>query len=166
MNEQVITTVPGGFRYRTAVIALGIFAVLIIGVGVAVSALDSGETQAPVQQAAPTVSVPPTLQLCGNDATYLVAAIATMPGEVQARVSTNLSPVLADALGHSAMYLDPGQLRAPDSATLGAIMTRVSREDRATILTGLPDDQRAAASASWQRANMAEYLSSTATPCS
>jgi hypothetical protein len=166
MNEQVITTVPGGFRYRTAVIVLGIFAVLIIGVGVAVSALDSGGTHAPVQQAAPTVPVPPPLQLCGNDPTYLVAAIATMPGEVQARVSANLSPVLADVLGHSAMYLDPGQLHAPDSATLGAIMTRVSREDRTTILNGLPDDQRAAASASWQRANMAEYLSSTATPCS
>jgi hypothetical protein len=166
MNQQVITRAPAGFRYRTAVIVLGIFAVIAVGVGVAVTALDSGGTQAPVQQAAPTVSVPPTPQLCGNDATYLVAAIATMPGEVQPRVVATLSPVLADALGHLAMYLDPGQLQAPDSATLGAIMTRVSREDRNTILNGLPEEQRTAAAASWQRANMAEYLSNTATPCS
>lgn len=165
MNEQVITA-PVGFRYRTAVIVLGILAVLAIGVGVAVTALDSGGTEAPVQQAAPAAPVPPSLQLCGNDPTYLVAAIATMPGEVQARVVANLSPVLANAIGYLANYLDPGQLQAPDSATLGAIMTRVSREDRNTILNGLPEGQRAAAAASWQRANMAEYLSSSATPCS
>jgi hypothetical protein len=166
MNQQVITTAPAGFRYRTAVVVLGLFAAVAIGVGVAVTALDSGGTDAPVQQAAPAAPVPPALQLCGNDATYLVAAVATMPGEVQAQVGANLSPALADALGHLAMFLDPSQLQTPDSATLGAIMTRVSREDRNAILSGLPEEQRAAAAASWQRANMAEYLSSTATPCS
>ena len=92
MNQQVITTAPIGFRHRTAVLALGLFAVIAIGVGVAVTALDSGGTATPVQQAAPATPVPPTLQLCGNDPTYLVAAIATMPGEVQARVGATCHP--------------------------------------------------------------------------
>jgi hypothetical protein len=95
-----------------------------------------------------------------------VAAIATMPGSVQAEVGANLSPVLADALGHLALNIDPAALTAPDSTTLGAIMTRVGQADRNVILNGLPEAQRVAAAASWQRANTAEYLSSTATPCS
>jgi hypothetical protein len=109
--------------------------------------------------------VPPTLQLCGNDATNLVAAIATMPGAVQADVTSKLSFGLADVLDHVAVNVDPSQLQAPDGATLGTIMTR-GREEREAILGRLPEERRAAAAASWQRANMAEYLSSTATPCS
>ena|SRR5947209_13274469 len=166
MNHQVITTAPVGFRYRTAIIIVGLFATLAIAVGAAITALDSGGSGTSVQEAAPAAPVSPTLQLCGNDVTNLLAAIATMPGSVQAEVAANLSPVLADAIGRPALFVDPSRLQAPDSATLGAIMTRVSRQDRTTILNGLPAEQRVAAAASWQRANVAEYLSSTATPCS
>jgi hypothetical protein len=166
MNQQVITTAPLGFRYRRAVIAIGLAAMLAIVVGAAVTALESGGTGSSVQQAAPAAPVAPTLQLCGNDVTNLLGAIATMPPSAQARVGASLSPVLADAIGGPAMYVDPGSLTAPDSTTLGQILTRVSNQDRDTIITGLPGEQVSAVSASWQRANMAEYLSSTATPCS
>jgi len=165
MSEQVIST-PVRFRSRNTVVVLGLFAALAIAVGAAVSSVGSGGSEPSVQQATPAVPVSPTLQLCGNDTANLLAAIATMPPNVQAEVGANLSPVLEDAIGHLALFVDPSQLRTPDSATLGAIMTRVSREDRTTILNGLPGQQRVAAAASWQRANVAEFLSSTATPCS
>ena len=53
MSQQVITTTPVRFRYRTAVIVLGVVAALAIGVGVAVNSIDSGGSETSVQQAAP-----------------------------------------------------------------------------------------------------------------
>jgi hypothetical protein len=166
MSQQVITTTPVRFRYRAPVIVLGVVAALAIGVGVAVNSIGSGGSETSVQQAAPAAPVPPGLQLCGNDATNLVGAIATMPGSVQAQVMGTLSAGLSDALGHLVLSIDPTRLTVPDSTTLGMILTRVSRADRNTIVNHLPDEQGAAVAASWKSANVREYLSSTATPCS
>jgi hypothetical protein len=166
MSDQVITTTPVRLHYRTAVIVLGVVAALAIGVGVAVNSIGSGGSETSVQQAAPAAPVPAELQLCGNDATNLVGAIATMPGSVQAQVMGTLSPGLSDFLGHLVLNIDPTGLTAPDSTTLGMILTRVSQADRNTIVNHLPDEQGAAVAASWKSANVREYLSSTATPCS
>jgi hypothetical protein len=166
MNQHVITTAPLGFRYRRAVIAIGIAAMLAVAVGAVVTALESGGTGSTVRQAAPAAPVPPALRLCGNDTANLLGAMATMPPSAQAHVAASLSPVLGDAVGSLAMFVDPAGLTAPDSTTLGQILTRVSREDRATIISGLSEAQQSAVSAAWQRANTVEYLSSTAAPCS
>ena len=168
MSQQVITTTPVRFRYRTGVIVLGVVAALVIGVGVgvAVDSIGSGGSETSVEQAAPAAPVPPALQLCGNDATNLLGAIATMPGTVQAQLMGTLSPGLSDVLGHLVLNIDPKGLTAPDSTTLGMILTRVSQADRNTIVSHLPDEQGAAVAASWKSANVREYLSSTATPCS
>ena len=75
-----------------------------------------------------------------------------------------LSPGLSDVLGHLVLNIDPTRATAPDSTTLGMILTRVSQADRNTIVNHLPDEQGAAVAASWKSANVREYLSSTATP--
>jgi len=166
MSEQVITT-PVRFRPRTTVIVLGLVAALAIAVGAVVSSVGSGGGSEPlVQRAAPAVPVPPTLQLCGNDPTNLLAAIATMPATVQAHVMGTLSPVLSDALDHVALNVDPAALTVPDDATLGTIMTRLSRADRDAIINALPAERAAAVMASWKSNNVREFLSNTAAPCS
>ena len=165
MSEQVITA-PVRFRSRTTVIVLGLVAALAIAVGAVLSSVGSGGSEPSVQQAAPAAPVAPTLQLCGNDPANLLAAIATMPATVQAQLMGTLSPVLSDALDHIALNVDPAALTAPDDATLGTIMTRLSRADRDAIVDALPAERGAAVMASWRSNNVREFLSSTATPCS
>jgi hypothetical protein len=167
MSETVITRAPVRGWNRTGVI-VGLFVVVAIGVGAAIAALSSGGSESSVRQAAPAAApVPPSLMLCGNDATNLVATMATLPGNVQAEVVGKLSPQLANAIGTLASYTDASALPpAPDTTTLGAVLTRVGQADRNTIIASLPADQGAAVSEAWQSANTREYLSSTPTPCS
>jgi hypothetical protein len=165
MSEHVITT-PVRLRSRTTAVVLGLVAALAIAVGAVVSSVGSGESGPSVQRAAPAAPVPPSLQLCGNDPTNLLAAIATMPASVQPQVMGTLSPVVSDALDHLALNIDPAALTAPDDVTLGMIMTRLSRADRDTIVNALPKERGAAVMASWKSNTVREYLSSTATPCS
>jgi hypothetical protein len=170
MSQAVVTTAPARPRHRTIVIAVGLFAVLGIGVAAAVAAITSAGSESSVLEpevSGQRVPIAASLRLCGNDPANLLATILTMPPTVQAQVIASLSDRLSDGLGGLASNIDPSvRPPAPDSSTLGGILTRVDGADRTTILDGLPVEQRAAVAAAWQSANTAEFLSSTATPCS
>jgi hypothetical protein len=169
MSQGVVTTPPTRLRHRTIVTVVGLFAVLAIGVA-AVAALASGGSESGVSEhavAEPAALVAAPLRLCANDAGNLLATMRTMPPTVQAQVVASLSRPLSDGLGTLASNIDPSALPpTPDAATLGAILTRVDRHDRLAILDGLPEEQSMAVANAWQSANTAEFLSSTATPCS
>ena len=168
MSQQAITTEPVRIPHRTIVIAVGLFAVVAIGSrgrcrGRPAHIRRIGASRAAVRSAA---TAPAPVRLCGHDVTNLLATIAAMPPSVQAQVVGTLSPDLATG------WAPRTQRRAQPAPTgarqhdLGRILTRVSREDRNTIVNRLPDEQGAAVVASWKSANVREYLSSTATPCS
>jgi hypothetical protein len=170
MSQGVVTTPPARLRHRAIVIAVGLFAVLGIGVAAALAAITSAGSESGVPElevSEQPVPIAASLRLCGNDPANLLATIRTMPPTVQAQVVASLSGPLSDGLGTLASNIDPSALPpTPDPATLGAILTRVDRHDRNTILGGLPEESRTTVTAAWQAANTAEFLSSTAAPCS
>jgi hypothetical protein len=114
--------------------------------------------------AAGTAPASTIANLCGNDVTNLLTAIAALPPSVQAQVVGSLSPDLADWLGHLALYVDPNELPpAPDPTTLGQILTRLVRADRNTIMDALPVEQQPTVTAAEQSAAMANFVSGTRT---
>jgi hypothetical protein len=168
MSQGVVTTPPVRVRRRTTVIAIGLFALLAIGVAALVVSVASGESEPSVPRAtAAPEPVPASLRICGNDATNLLAAIRTMPPTVQAQVVASLSHPLSDGLGTLASNIDPSALPpAPDATTLGAIMTRLELDDRAVVEAALPDEQRHAVLVAEQSAEAALYLTAVAPACS
>jgi hypothetical protein len=165
MNQQVITTTPVPNRHRTTFIAVGLCAVLTLGVGAGVAALTTGGTETTVRHVAPAPATMPAstiANLCGNDVTNLLTAIAAMPPSVQAQVVGSLSPDLADGLGHLALFADPNQLPpAPGPATLGQILTRLVLADRNTIMDALPVEQQPTVTAAEQYAATANFVVGT-----
>jgi hypothetical protein len=168
MSQHVITTAPVRIRRRTAVVAVGLSAVFAIGVGVGLASLTSGESESVVRRSAPaTVPAPAPVRLCGHDVTNLLAAVASMPPSMQAQVAGTLSPDLANGVGNLALLVEPSQLPpAPDTATLGGILTRLSRHDRNAIINGLPVERQAEVAAAEQSQAGASFVSGTATTCS
>ena len=160
MSQHVITTAPVGIRRRTIVIAIGLLALLAIGVGVVVAALASGGSEPAVRRSAPAaVPAPAPVRLCGHDVTNLLAAVVAMPPSVQAQVVGTLSPDLANGLGNLALSVEPSRFPpAPDNATLGGILTRLDLHDRNTIMNGLPVEQQPEVAAAEQSAASASFV--------
>jgi hypothetical protein len=168
MSQGVASTAPVGLRRRTTVIGIGLFAVLAIGVAALVVSVASGESGPSASRATPAPEpAPEALRICGNDATNLLAVIATMPPTVQAQVVASLSHPLSNGLGSLALHIDPSGLPpGPDSATLGVIMTRLDLFDRAAIEAALPVEQRSAVLAAEQKAEADVFLTGIRPPCS
>jgi hypothetical protein len=168
MSQHIVTTAPVGIRRRTTTIAIGLTAVLALGVGVAVGTLTSGGSESVVHRSASaTPPAPAVVHLCGNDVTNLLATIGAMPPSVQAQVVGSLSPDLANGLGNLALSVEPSRFPpAPDNATLGGILTRLDRSDRNAIMNGLPVDQQPEVAASEQSASVASFISGRYTACS
>jgi hypothetical protein len=170
MGRSVTTGLPVRSRHRRtfAVLAAG---ALVIGAGTALGALTSAGSDSAVRQfaaaAAPAPAPEPEpLRLCGNDATNLLAAFATMPAGVQAQIGETLSPELGDWLGRLVLLIDERALPpAPDSTTLGTILTRLTREDRDVVMRALPIEQRPAVAATEQSAAFASLVSGASTGC-
>jgi hypothetical protein len=168
MSQGVTSTAPIGLRRRTTVIAIGLFAVLAVGVAALVVSVASGDSGPTVPRATPAPEpAPAALRNCGNDASNLLAVIRTMPPTVQAQLVANLSHPLSDGLGSLASNIDPSALPpAPDATTLGAIMTRLELDDRAVIEAALPVEQRHAVLVAEQSAEGAVYLTGVPPACS
>jgi hypothetical protein len=162
MSQPIVSTAPVRTPRRTGIIAIALFAVLALGVGVGVAALTSEGSESTVHRSAPPTAATPAptvTRLCGNDMTNLLAAIAALPPSVQAQVVGTLSHDLSDGLGHLALNVDPTQLPPPpDPATMGAILSRLGRADRDAIIIGLPTEQRPAVETAEQSAAYASAM--------
>jgi hypothetical protein len=139
----------------------------MIGTGVALGALTSGGSESAVRPSAAATAPAPApepepLRLCGNDASNLLAAMATLPSGVQAQIGESLSPRLGDWLGRLVLFVDERALPpAPGSTTLGTILTRVSREDRDVVMRALPIEDQPTVAAAEQSAAFASLVSGT-----